>query len=151
MLTIRAERGFTLVEALVAIAIMITGLGASAALLLQTVTRERESANRRAALRMATSMADQLRAVRRPDGRAVLAITGIDAVEACAGQPASCESERAAERLRLAWAAEAGAALPQGAAASVAVPDFRVPEYLISIDWPAVGGDIERLRVAVTT
>lgn len=151
MLTIGAARGFTLIEALVAIAIMIAGIGGSAALLLKTITQERESGSRRTALRFANSMADQLRAVRRPDGRAVIAITGIAAVEACADQPTSCESERAAERLRDAWIAEAAAALPQGASARVDVPDPLVPEYLVSIDWPAVGGGTERLRLPVTT
>ena len=144
-------RGFTLIEALVAIAIMIAGLGGSAALLLQTVRQEREAGSRRTALRIASSMADQLRAVRRPDDRAVLAITGFDAADACADQPVSCKAERTAEQMRSAWLADAEANLPQGASASVAVPDPRVPEYLISIDWPAVGGGIESLRVPVTT
>ena len=151
MLTKRRMRGFTLIEALVAIAIMVAGLAGSVALLLQTVTQERESGCRRAALRIAASMAEQLRAVRRPDGRAVLAITGADAAEACAGHPASCESERNAGLFRSAWSIEAAAALPQGAAAGVAVPDPSVPEYLISIDWPGVGGGIEHLRIPVTT
>ncbi len=151
MLTNGTARGFTLVEALVAIAIMIVGIGGAAAFLLQTIRQERESASRRTALRIANSMADQLRAVRRPDGRAVLAITGMGAAEACLEQPASCESEHAAERLRSAWIAEAASALPQGASASVVVPDSRIPEYLISIDWPAAGGGVERLRMPVTT
>lgn len=151
MLTIGVARGFTLIEALVAIAIMVVGIGGSAALLLQTIRQERESASRRTALRIANSMADQLRTVRRPDGRAVLAITGITAADACVNQPGSCESERAAERLLVAWIAEARSALPQGALASVAVPDAQVAEYLISIDWPAAGGGVERLRMPVTT
>ncbi len=151
MLTIGATKGFTLVEALVAIVIMIAGIGGSAALLLKSITQERDSGSRRTALRLANSMADQLRAVRRPDGRAVIAITGMMAAEACADQPVSCESERAAERLRDTWIAEAGSALPQGASAYVDAPDPLVPAYLVSIDWPAVGGGIERLRLPVTT
>jgi type IV pilus modification protein PilV len=144
-------RGFTLTEALVAIAIMVVGLASSAALLLQTVRQERESGSRRAALRIATSMADQLRAVRRPDGHAVLAITGIAPNVACADHPPSCETERAAERMRISWLADAAFALPQGAAAGVGVPDPLLPEYLVSIDWPAVGGGMEQLRLPVTT
>lgn len=151
MLTKDGTRGFTLIEALVAIAILVAGLAGSAALLLQTVTRERESGSRRAALRIAASMAEQLRAVRRPDGRAVLAITGVDAAVACADQPANCGSERAAGMYLSAWSAEAAAALPQGAAFSVVVPDPRVPEYLIAIDWPGIGGEIEHLLAPVTT
>lgn len=151
MLKYARARGFTLTEALVAIAIMVAGLGSSAMLLLQTVRQERESASRRAALRVATSMADQLRALRRPDGHAVLAITGIGAMAACADDPSSCEAERSAEQMRISWLADATFALPQGATAGVAVPDPLIPEYLISIDWPAVGGGIENLRLPVTT
>jgi Tfp pilus assembly protein PilV len=109
---------------------MVAGLAGSAALLLQTVRQERESGNRRAALRIATSMADQLRAIRRPDGRPVLAITGVEPATACADYAASCAPERAAEQLRITWESEAAFALPQGA---------------------AVGGGTERLRLPVTT
>ena len=151
MLKIAPSRGFTLIEALIAIAIMIAGLAGSAALLLQTVRQERESGSRRAAIRIAASMADQLRAVRRPDGQAVLAISGIEPAVACAEHQTSCEAERAADRLRAAWAAEVALALPQGAAARVRVPNPLVPEYLISIDWPAIGGGMERLELPVTT
>lgn len=151
MLTIVPARGFTLIEALVALAILVAGLAGAAALLLQTVRQERESGSRRAALRIAASMADQLRAVRRPDGRAVLAITGVEPATACADHPPSCESERAAQRLRLVWTEEAAFTLPQGAAVSIGVPDPLVPEYLISINWPAVGGGTEQLWLPVTT
>ena len=151
MLKNARARGFTLTEALVAIVIMVAGLASSAALLLQTVRQEGESGSRRAALRVAASMADQLRAIRRPDGHAVLAITGIGAMVACADHPPSCETERAAERMRISWLADAVFSLPQGAAARIDVPDPPLPQYLISIDWPAIGGGMERLRLPVTT
>jgi type IV pilus modification protein PilV len=151
MLTLAPSRGFTLIEAMIAIAILVAGLAGSAALLLRTVGQERESANRRAAIRIAASMADQLRAMRRPDGQAVLAMTGIDPAAACADHQTSCAAERVAERLRAAWAAEAALALPEGAAAEISVPNPLVPEYLISIDWPAIGGGTERLELPVTT
>ncbi len=151
MLRTRPARGFTLPEALIAIAIMVAGLAGAAAMLLQTVRQERESGIRRAAIRIAASMADQLRAIRRPDGRPVLAITGVDPATACRDHPASCAPERAAERLRITWAAEAALTLPQGAAVGVAVPDPLVPEYLISIAWPAAGSGTEQLRLPVTT
>ena len=151
MLTGAPARGFTLPEALIAIVIMVTGLAGTAVMLLQTVRQERESGSRRTAIRIAASMADQLRAIRRPDGRPLLAVTGIDPATACSDQPASCAPERAAERMRIAWAAEAATSLPQGAMIGVAVPDVLVPEYLISIDWPATGSGTLHLRLPVTT
>lgn len=151
MLTSARARGFTLIEALVAVVIMIAGLASSAMILLQTVRQEGESASRRAALRVAASMADQLRALRRPDGHAVLAITGISPIVACADHPPSCETELAAERVRISWLADAAYSLPLGAAAEVSVPDPALPEYLVSIGWPAIGGGREQLRLPVTT
>lgn len=151
MLKVRSALGFTLIEALVAIAIMVAGLAGSAAMLLKTVVQERESGNRRAAIRIAASLAEHLRAIRRPDGRPVLAITGVEPATACAGDASSCAPESAAEQLRSAWEAEATFVLPRGAAVSVAVPDPLLPEYLISINWPAVGGGTEQLRLPVTT
>ena len=151
MLTVVPVRGFTLPEALIAIVIMVAGLAGSAMLLLQTVRQERESGSRRAAIRMAASIADQLRAVRRPDGRPLLAVTGVNPATACAGQPASCAPEFAAERIRNSWTAEAASSLPQGATIGVSVPDPMAPEYLISIDWPATGSGMLHLRLPVTT
>ena len=151
MLTIGLARGFTLPEALIAIVIMVAGLAGSAVLLLQTVRQERESGSRRAAIRIAASIADQLRAIRRPDGRPVLAITGIDPATACAGQPASCAPERAAERMRSTWATEVESLLPQGATVGVAIPDPLAPAYLLSIDWPATGSGMLHFRLPVTT
>lgn len=151
MLTAVPARGFTLTEALVALVILVAGLAGSAALLLQTVRQERESGNRRAALRLAASMADQLRAVRRPDGRPALAISGMEPANACANHPPSCLAERAAGRLLGDWTAEALFALPQGASVGVVVHDALIPEYLISIDWPSAGGGMQRLEFPVAT
>lgn len=151
MLRATGSRGFTLVEALVALAILLAGLAGAAALLLQTVQQERESGNRRAALRLATSMADQLRAVRRPDGRPVLAIAGVDPARACTDEPDSCAAEQAAGRLLAEWTADVLLALPQGTSAAVAVPDASIPDYLIAIDWPSAGGVAQRLEFPVST
>ena len=151
MLTTGKSPGFTLIEALVALAILLTGVAGSAVLLLQTVRQERESGHRRAALRLAGSMADQLRAVRRPDGRAVLAITGVDPASACADLAASCAAEQAADQLLESWTADAVFSLPQGASASVGIPDPLLPSYLISIEWPSAGGSTQQLELPVTT
>lgn len=151
MLSTGPARGFSLPEALIAIVIMVAGLAGSASMLLQTVRQERESGNHRAAIRIASSMADQLRAIRRPDARPVMAVSGIDPDTACAGTPANCAAEHAAQELRIAWAAEAAHSLPQGATITVAVPDPLICAYLISIAWAATGGGVERLDLPVST
>lgn len=151
MLTTRRAHGFTLTEALVALAILLASLVAAAALLLQTVRQERESGQRRAALRLATSMADHLRAVRRPDGRPALAISGVEPSAACADHPDCCAAELAAEQLLVDWTTDAVETLPQGATVAVTVPDPLLPDYLIAIEWPASGGGALRLELPVTT
>ncbi len=151
MLTRHSACGFTLPEALIAIAVMVAGLTGTATMLLQTIRQERESACHRAAIRIASSMADQLRTLRRPDDRPVLAITGVDPATACASSTASCAPEQAAERMRIGWVAEAALTLPQGSTVVVTVPDQQVAEYLISVRWPAGGGDAGVFLLPVTT
>jgi type IV pilus modification protein PilV len=151
MLKVDRTPGFTLIEALVALTVLLLGIAGSAVLLLQTVRQERESGERRAAIRLAASMADQLRALRRPDGRPVLAISGVDPDNACADYAASCAAEQAAVRLLAEWTADASFSLPQDVSAIVTVPNPLIPEYLISIAWPSAGGGAQRFELPVKT
>jgi Tfp pilus assembly protein PilV len=129
MLSRRHVRGFTLVEALVALALMLAGLAGAGLALGRSIQHERESGNRRAALRLAASLADELRALDRdafatlePDAPAISA-----------------------------WSAAVAAALPSGATASVE-RDEETPEgYLIRIEWPVAGVGLQRLVLPVTT
>lgn len=121
--------GFTLIEVLVALAIMLAGLAGAGIVLLQSVQYERESSHRRAAIRLAGSLADELRALNRSDGLAL-----------AADAPAI-----------LAWSATVAAVLPAGSVARVEA-DGSVPvNYLISIEWPVVGVGVQRLVLPVTT
>jgi len=65
VLTRRRVRGFTLIEALVALSLMLMGLAGAGLALGRSLQHERESGNRRAALRLAASLADELRALDR--------------------------------------------------------------------------------------
>ncbi len=122
-------RGFTLVEALVALALMLAGLAGAGLALGRSLQHERESGNRRAALRLAASLADELRALDRdafaslaPDAPAIVA-----------------------------WSAAVAATLPSGTTASVE-RDEETPEgYLIRIEWPVAGVGMQRLVLPVTT
>ncbi len=123
------SNGFTLIEVLIALALMLAGLAGAGIVLLQSVQYERESSHRRAAIRLAGSLAEELRALNRGDGIALAADT-----------PAI-----------LAWSAKVAAVLPAGSNARVEADDSIPVNYLISIEWPVAGVGVQRLVLPVTT
>ncbi len=129
MLTGRSCRGFTLIEALVALTVMLAGLAGASLMLLQSVQYERESSNRRAAIRLAASLADELRALRRDDGTPLAADAPVF----------------------VAWIARVEAALPSGSSARVDIAGANPADYRITIEWPVSGVGLQRLTLPVTT
>lgn len=128
MLNPAAQRGFTLIEALVALGLMLAGIAGATVLLLATVQYERESANRRAAIRLAATLAEELRARRAADG----APLPPDA-PAIAG-----------------WYDAVAAALPAGATARVEAVEASPVTYRVELDWPVAGAGRHRFALAVT-
>lgn len=129
MLNQKLLHGFTLVEALVALALMLAGLAGAGLVLGRSIQHERESGNRRTALRFAASLADELRALDR------------DAF-------ASLEPDAPAIT---AWMAAVSAALPAGTSARVERDDEIPARYFIRIEWPVAGAGMQRLVLPVTT
>lgn len=129
MLNRGASSGFSLVEALVALALLLAGIAGGSLLLLQCVQYERESANRRAALRFAGSLAEELRALRRDDGEPLPADTA--AIEA--------------------WITGVGSVLPVGNQVRVEAAGAQPARYTIVIEWPVAGQGLQSLRLPVTT
>lgn len=129
MLSLSSTRGFTLVEALVAIAVTLAGVAGATVLLLHGVQHERESAARRNALRLAGSLAEELRALATPHGEALPADAPVIA----------------------AWRAAAAASLPDGADARVQPLGTSPAAYRITIDWPVAGIGTQRFTLMVTT
>jgi prepilin-type N-terminal cleavage/methylation domain-containing protein len=125
---IRRPRGFTLIEALVGLALMLAGIAGAGIVLLQSVQYERESSGRRSAMRLAASLADELRALVRADGNAI---------------PSD-------EPALIAWLETVRATLPTGANATIE-PDEAMPvTYTITIEWPVAGVGLQRLVLPVT-
>jgi prepilin-type N-terminal cleavage/methylation domain-containing protein len=129
MLTRHGLRGFTMIEALVALALLLAGLAGAGIVLGRSVQYERESGSRRAALRLASSLAEELRALDR------------DAFASLAADAPAIRS----------WSAAATAALPAGALASVEMDETGTGPYLIRIEWPVAGLGMQRLVLPVTT
>ncbi len=121
--------GFTLVEVLVALVLMLAGLAGAGIVLGRSIQQERESGSRRAALRLAASLADELRALDR-DPAASLA-------------PDAPVFD--------AWHASVRASLPAGTVARVEVDAGPPAAYRITIEWPVSGLGMQRLVLPVTT
>lgn len=123
------SRGFTLVEVLVALSLMLAGLAGAGIVLGRSIQQERESGSRRAALRLAGSMAEELRALDRDAGASL-----------APDAPAI-----------LAWSAAARASLPVGSVARVEIDDGVPARYRITVEWPVSGLGMQRLVLPVTT
>lgn len=129
MLIAPRSRGFTLVEALVALTLMLAGLASAGIVLGRSIQYERESGTRRTAIRLAGSMAEELRALDREPADSIPADT-----------PALA-----------AWSEAAVASLPAGSTARVELAPGMPTEYRITIEWPVAGLGLQRIVLPVTT
>jgi Tfp pilus assembly protein PilV len=122
-------RGFTLVEALVALSLMLACLAGAGIVLGRSIQHERESGTRRAAIRLAGSLADELRSLDRDPAASI----PVD-------DPAL-----------LAWTESVVAHLPAGSAARVEHAPGAPDQYRITIEWPVAGLGLQRIVLPVTT
>jgi prepilin-type N-terminal cleavage/methylation domain-containing protein len=129
VLTGHPSRGFTLVEALVALALMLVGLAGAGIVLGQSIQYERESGTRRTAIRLAGSLAEELRALDREPAESI---------------PADAPALRA-------WTESAVASLPTGSVARVELAPGVPAQYRITIEWPVAGIGTQRVVLPVTT
>jgi Tfp pilus assembly protein PilV len=129
MLKRRFDTGFTLVEALVALTLMLAGLAGAGIVLGRSVQHERESGIRRTAIRLAGSLADELRALDRDP-----------ATTLPADSPAL-----------LAWSESAAASLPVGAVARIEMTAGSPAGYRIIVEWPVAGMGMQRIVLPVMT
>jgi Tfp pilus assembly protein PilV len=129
MLTGGRGIGFTLVEALVALSLMLAGLAGAGIVLGRSIQHERESGTRRAAIRLAASLADELRSLDR---------------DLAASIPADAPAV-------LAWTESAAALLPAGSSTRVEPVPGEPSQYRITIVWPVAGLGPQQIVLPVTT
>jgi type IV pilus assembly protein PilV len=126
----RHDRGFTLVEALVALLVLSVGLLGIAALYVETLRASRMSLYRTQAVNFATDLADRMRANRVPAN-----------AYACGSPCVAANGGNAVADADLAdWMDRIGTALPGGTAnvtfvaGTATTPDA----YLIEVEWTEV-------------
>ncbi len=102
----RNDRGFSMLEALLAIAVLSVGLLGAAAMLLDSLRNSADALHRLGATQLARDMADRIRA--NPHGRAHYDTrTAVEPVADCAARGCDAAERAAADRIGFASAARA--------------------------------------------
>ena len=138
---IRVERGFTLVEALVALVVLSIGLLGIAALYLDSLRAGRDALLRTQALNLASDLADRVRANRMGEASyAILAAETAVAVAACKTTVGCTPADLALTDLAE-WKNSINQLLPNGTGEVrfiAAIPN----RYEIVITWTQPGSDV---------
>ncbi len=134
-----AQKGFTLVEVLVALVVMSVGMLGIAALYLEGMRAGRTSLYRTTAVNLAADMADRIRA----NSRAGLAYqgTGPGSVENCINGPTDCTAVQMADDDWADWLNRVDTQLPDGSTGDIRVAGAGPLTYTITVAWPEIGQD----------
>lgn len=133
----KQQRGFSLVEVLIALIIMSVGMLGIATLFVQSMQAGRTSMFRHHAVTMAGDVADRIRA----NPRAGIAYVGLGADNGCVGTGNDCNEAAMAAHDILLWDAQAAESLPNGTVTVTYNDVVAPPEYTIRIDWDEPGED----------
>ncbi len=129
------QRGFSLVEVLIALIIMSVGMLGIAGLYVQSMQAGRTALFRHHAVTLAGDVADRIRA----NPRAGVAYAGIGADNNCVGAGIDCDAGQMAANDILLWKQQAAESLPNGdivvAFNNAVVP----PSYKITVGWDEPG------------
>lgn len=131
----RAERGFSLIEVLIALIIMSVGMLGIASLYVQSMQAGRTSLFRHNAVTLAGDVADRMRA--NPTG--ANAYTGAGADNNCIDMGINCSNVQMAAQDILGWSQQAVDTLPNGAVAITFDNTVIPPVYTIAINWDEPG------------
>jgi len=131
----RAERGFSLIEVLIALIIMSVGMLGIASLYVQSMQAGRTSLFRHNAVTLAGDVADRMRA--NPTG--ANAYTGGGADNNCIAQGTNCSNVQMAAQDIFGWTQQAIDTLPNGLVAITFDNTVNPPSYTIAITWDEPG------------
>jgi type IV pilus assembly protein PilV len=134
----KQQRGFSLVEVLIALIIMSVGMLGIAGLFVQSMQAGRTSMFRHHAVTLAGDVADRIRA----NPRAGIGYSGFGADNGCVGTGNDCNEAAMAAHDIFLWDQQANESLP-GGLISVAFDDTLLPpEYTIRVDWVEPGENL---------
>ena len=131
----KQQRGFSLVEVLIALIIMSVGMLGIAGLYVQSMQAGRTSMFRHQAVTLAGDVADRIRA----NPRAGIAYAGFGADHNCVGQGVDCSEAQMAANDILIWDQEALDSLPNGDVIVAFNDAVNPPLYTITIQWTEPG------------
>jgi type IV pilus assembly protein PilV len=137
------SRGFTLVEALVALVVLSIGMLGIAALHVEGLRSGRTALTRTSAVTLAADMADRIRANRQGKAEYEAVVTSADTNAKCKPAGAGCTSAELARHDKAAWLGAIGNALPGGTGTIDCADPAAVPAtYTITITWSEVGASV---------
>lgn len=125
------QRGFSLVEVLIALVIMSIGMLGIAGLYVQSMQAGRTSMFRHHAVTLAGDVADRIRA----NPRAGAAYEGGGLDYGCVGYGTDCDEAEMASNDVLLWLEQADNSLPDGNVVITFNNGSTPPEYTIRVEW----------------
>ncbi len=129
------QRGFSLVEVLIALVIMSVGMLGIAGLFVQGMQAGRTSVLRHHAVTLAGDVADRIRA----NPRAGVAYEGAGGDNACVGYGTDCDEATMAAHDVFLWEQQAVDSLPAGAVTVNFDNTVTPPLYTIAVTWDEPG------------
>jgi len=133
------QRGFSLVEVLIALIIMSVGMLGIAGLYVQSMQAGRTSLFRHHAVTLAGDVADRIRA--NPRAGAVYEGAGVDFN--CVGAGIDCDEVEMASTDILLWSQQANQSLPNGTVTIVFDNGTNPPTYSIAVGWDEPGEQLD--------
>ncbi len=143
MRTSAGQRGFSLVEVLIALIIMSVGMLGIAGLYVQSMQAGRTSLFRHHAVTLASDVGDRIRA----NPRAGIAYTGLGANNNCVGGGVDCSDTAMAANDIFLWDQQAADSLPNGDVTIQFDDSVVPPTYTITVAWDEPG---EQLSYTIT-
>lgn len=136
---VRIARGFSLIEALVALIVLSVGMLGIAALYVESLRSNRTALLRTQAVMLASDMADRIRANRGGDANYEAAVDRDDTNAACESGGAGCTASELAQHDVAEWLGILEDSLP-GGTGTIDFDNSTTPSsYTITVSWTETG------------